>query len=54
MFFAISISSWTSFLIVHFAKSFIKGPEMFWIAGGLTLVNILLLYLLDEREMISK
>lgn len=53
MFFFISLSSTTGFVLVNYVKQ-IDHQIMFYIAGGLTFLNIVLLFFLDESEMLSK
>lgn len=53
MFFFISLSSTSGFLLANYVKQ-IDHQTMFYIAGGLTLLNIILLFFLEESEMVSK
>lgn len=54
MFFFIPASSVAGFLVVQFGKDYISFATVYWIAGALTAINIVLLYLFDDSEMISK
>jgi hypothetical protein len=49
MFFAIPISSIIGFLIIEFGKEFISFEAVYQIAGGLTAINIVLLYFFNEN-----
>ena len=51
MFFAIPISSLTSFFIVEFGKDSIDPQTIFVCASVLTVINMIQLYFFDDREM---
>lgn len=53
MFFAISVSSTVGFIVAHNIDDS-QLDVVFYISAGLTLINIVLLYFLDEHEMLSK
>lgn len=54
MFFFIPASSIAGFLVIQFGKNHISFETVYWIAGVLTAINIVLLYLFDDSEMISR
>jgi hypothetical protein len=54
LWFFLAAAPLSSFLIIQFAKDFILGNQMFLISGGLTFFNLILLSLLDDKEMLSK
>lgn len=51
-FFAITLAIWAGFILNSFDG--ISYHTMFWISGGLSLLNFMLLFLLDDSQMLSQ
>ena len=51
---SIAPSTWTSFLLVHFGKGVISYDTLFYVGGGLSGLNLMIVYFLEEKEIISR
>ena len=51
LFFFIPFSAITGFILNEFGKKFISSQIVYFIAGGLTCLNFVLLYFFDEKKI---